>query len=123
MAIAVLLIPMAVNAEMKTIKGKMTGLTCFTQGYICPIDKADPMINIEKDFVVVTADGKHYFLTNIGLGLKAKYALDTVEVTGNVNEKYKTIKVTKFTVKGKVIWTPDMEEDFLKKVREFGPGA
>ena len=84
-----LLIPLVVNAD--TIKGKLEGVTCLLKGYICPLDKADPMINLEKDFVVVTADGKYYYLSNIGLGLKAKYALEVVEATGKINEKYKSM--------------------------------
>ncbi len=41
-----LLIPLVVNAD--TIKGKLEGLTCLLKGYICPLDEADPMINLEK---------------------------------------------------------------------------
>ncbi|MHB8843054.1 MAG: hypothetical protein ACYC56_14915, partial [Candidatus Aquicultor sp.] len=85
--LALLLVPVLANAEMMTITGKMTGLTCLIQGYVCPIDKADPMINLERDFVVVTASGDYYFLSNIGLGLKGKYALEVVEVTGDVKPK------------------------------------
>ena len=71
------------NAEMVTVTGKMTGYTCLMTGYICPIDKADPMINLEKDFVLVTAKGDYYFLPNISVGLKARHALEVVTVTGN----------------------------------------
>ncbi len=110
-----LLIPMIVNAE--TVKGKIEGLTCLLKGYICPIDKADPVINLEKDFVLVTADGKYYYMSNIGLGLKAKYFLDTVEVSGTVNKKYSAINVDTMTVKGKVVWSKKAEDEMMRTLQ------
>ena len=110
-----LLIPLVVNAD--TIKGKMEGLTCLLKGYICPLDKADPMINLEKDFVVVTADGKYYYLSNIGLGLKAKYALEVVEATGKINEKYMSMNVDTLSVGGKVVWSKAAEEEMMRTLQ------
>ena len=110
-----LLIPLVVNAD--TIKGKLEGVTCLLKGYICPLDKADPMINLEKDFVVVTADGKYYFLSNIGLGLKAKYALQVVEATGKINEKYRSMTVDTLSVGGKVVWSKKAEEEMMKTLQ------
>ena len=110
-----LLIPLVVNAD--TIKGKLEGLTCLLKGYICPLDKADPMINLEKDFVVVTADGKYYYLTNIGLGLKARHALEVVEVTGKINEKYRTMTADTLSVGGKVVWSKAAEEEMKKAIQ------
>jgi hypothetical protein len=113
--LALLLVPVLANAEMKTVTGKVTGLTCLVQGFICPVDKADPMINLEKDFVIVTATGEYYTMTNIGLGLKGKYALDTIEVTGDVNAKYKSINVKTITYKGKVVWSAALEKEMENK--------
>ena len=110
-----LLIPLVVNAD--TIKGKLEGVTCLLKGYICPLDKADPMINLEKDFVVVTADGKYYYLSNIGLGLKAKYALQVVEATGKINEKYKSMMVDTLSAGGKVVWSKKAEEEMMKTLQ------
>jgi len=110
-----LLIPLVVNAD--TIKGKMEGLSCLLKGYLCPLDKADPMINLEKDFVVVTADGKYYYLTNIGLGLKARHALEVVEVTGKINEKYRTMTADTLSVGGKVVWSKAAEEEMKKMIQ------
>ena len=122
--LVLMLVPaMVANAEVMTITGKMTGLACVTQGYLCPVDKADPMINLEKDFVVVTAAGDYYFLTNIGLGLKGKYALDVIEVTGDVNKKYKSMMVKSLKFKGKVVWTA-ADEDKMGNEKPFQiPGA
>jgi len=107
-----LLVPLVVNAD--TIKGKMEGLSCLLKGYLCPLDKADPMINLEKDFVIVTADGKYYYLSNIGLGLKARHALEVVEATGKINEKYKSMTVDTLSVGGKVVWSKKAEEEMMK---------
>jgi hypothetical protein len=108
--LVLLLVPALVaNAEMMTITGKLTGLSCLIQGYICPIDKADPMINLERDFVVQTASGEYYFLTNISLGLKGRHALEVVEATGDVNPKYKSMYVKSLKVGGKVVWDQESE--------------
>jgi len=109
-----LLIPLVVNAE--TIKGKLEGLTCLLKGYICPLDKADPMINLEKDFVVVTADGKYYYLSNIGLGLKARHALEVVEVTGKINPKYNSMTSESISVGGKVVWSQKAQDEMMRTI-------
>ena len=110
-----LLVPLVVNAD--TVKGKLEGLTCLLKGYICPIDKADPMINLEKDFVVVTADGKYYYLSNIGLGLKARHALEVVEVTGKVNPKYMSMTVEEMKVGGKVVWSQKAQDEMMRTLQ------
>ena len=110
-----LLIPLVVNAD--TIKGKMEGLSCLLKGYLCPLDKADPMINLEKDFVVVTADGKYYYLSNLGLGLKARHALEVVEATGKVNEKYKSMTVDTLSVGGKVVWSQKAQDEMMRQLQ------
>ncbi len=118
----VLLVPALVaNAAMMTITGKVTGITCLIVGYVCPVDKADPLVNLERDFVVVTAKGENYFMTNIGLGVKARHALEVIEVTGDVNPKYKTIKVTQIKAKGKVVWDQAMENSMMKDLQIIGP--
>ena len=122
LGLLVLLLVPALVANAETITGKLTGLTCLVQGYICPIDKADPMINLEKDFVVVTASGNYYFLTNIGLGLKARHALEVVEVTGDVNPMYKTMMVKELKVGGKVVWDQEAENSMMRKFNYFSGG-
>jgi hypothetical protein len=118
--VALLLPALVANAEMMKLTGKMTGLTCLTQGYICPLDKADPMINLEKDFVLVTASGDYYFLSNITLGLKARHALEVLDVTGDVNAKYKSMKVNKISKDGKVIWTQQDEDKMMEDIFKKG---
>jgi hypothetical protein len=104
------------NAEMVTVTGKVTGYTCMMQGFVCPIDKADPMINLEKDFVLVTAKGDYYFLPNISVGLKARHALEVVTVTGNLNAKYKSIMVDTMSVGGKQVYSKAAEERLKEEI-------
>jgi hypothetical protein len=106
------------NAEMVTVTGKITGYTCLTRGYICPIDKADPMINLEKDFVLVTAKGDYYFMPNISVGLKARHALEVVTVTGTLNAKYKSIMVDTMSVGGKQVYSKAAEERLKEEINK-----
>lgn len=107
---------LAANAEMATVTGKITGYTCLTKGYICPIDKADPMINLETDFVLVTAKGDYYFMPNISVGLKARHALEVVTVTGTVNAKYKSIMVNTMSVGGKEVYSKAAEDRLKQEI-------
>jgi hypothetical protein len=113
--LSLLMIPMTASAE--NFKGKLEGITCLLKGYMCPVDKADPMISLEKDFVLVTADGKYFLLPNIGLGLKGKYALETVEVSGKVNPKYNSIDVDTMTVKGKTVFSKKAIEEMMRTLQ------
>ncbi len=121
MLVALLVPALGANAEMTTVTGKITGYTCLTRGYICPIDKADPMINLEKDFVLVTASGEYYFMSNIGIGLKGRHALETVTVTGDVNAKYKSIKVNTMSVAGKGVYSQAAEEKMFENLNKPAP--
>lgn len=112
--VALMVSALVANAENVTVTGKLTGFICLTQGFACPTDKADPLVQIEKDFVLVTAKGDYYFLPNIGLGLKARHALETVTVTGKLNPKYKSIMVDTMTSGGKEIFSK-AAEDRLKQ--------
>jgi hypothetical protein len=114
--VALMVSALVANAEMVTVTGKVTGYTCLMQGFVCPIDKADPMINLEKDFVLVTASGEYYFLPNISVGLKARHALEVVTVTGNLNAKYKSIMVNTMSVGGKQVYSKDAEDRLKEEI-------
>ena len=53
---------LAAPAMAGTVEGTVQGLTCVTQGKVCPIDQEDPMIAAEKVFVVLQKDGSFYFV-------------------------------------------------------------
>ena len=109
--VALLLPALVVNAQQQTYTGKIEGLLCVVRGYACPIDKADPMIAVEKDFVLVLPDGSYYLMPNVPFGVKARNALDTVTVSGTVSPKYKSIDVYSISKNGRVIWSKKMEQE------------
>lgn len=120
-----LLLPFSASAATETFEGVINGLNCAIEGLTCPIDKLDPMIEAESDFVLQTPDGKFYLLPNVGRRLKTRYVLDQVRVTGEVNPKYKAINVKKLEVKRNgdytTVWTPEMEAKIWEELRR--PGA
>ena len=88
----------------KTLSGKLNGHHCAHEGMTCPVDKLDPHINLEDDFVLMVKDG-YYFLPNLPRDTKVRHVLEDVTVKGDVNEKYRTIAVEELMVGGKTVWS------------------
>lgn len=84
--------------QAETFTGRLNGYSCASGGHVCPLDRLDPHIALETDFVVQTADGDYFFLTNVPRETKARYALDQIQVTGDVDSKYKTVVVDELNV-------------------------
>lgn len=101
------------DKHMKAITGQLVGFQCFLHSYECPAGEKDLMASAESDFVLVTADGEHYFLPNISTNLKVSYVLETVTVKGRVQKN--SILVQEFIWDGKTIWTPEMQRQFMKQ--------
>ncbi len=68
----------------KTISGKLNGHHCAHEGMTCAIDKLDPHITLEEDFVLMVKDG-YYFLPNLPRDTKVRYVLENVTVKGDVD--------------------------------------
>ncbi len=47
------------------IEGRMNGLGCASKGEMCPTDRDDPHVLLERDFVVQTANGNYFYITNM----------------------------------------------------------
>lgn len=96
----------------ESITGRIIGHDCAHKAELCPIDKLDPHITLERDFVLVSG-GDYYFLPNLPRDTKVRYVLDTVTVTGDVDKKHGAIRVQELTVsqngKKKVAWSPSMQ--------------
>ncbi len=118
--LAGLLLPL--SAAAGTIEGRINGLRCVTDGIACPVDKQDPIIASESDFVVQQADGSYFFIHNIPRRTKARHALDAVRVTGEVDLKYRSVKAVKMEIleqgSYRRVWTPRRTTDDLRM-----PGA
>ncbi len=117
---AALLLPAVANAE--SIAGKMNGLNCAITGYVCPIDKRDPMVALEADFVVQKPDGEYYLIPNIDRAVKARYALEEVVVTGKVNPQYRTIQADTLAVTQngatQVVWSQEAQEQLRRELHD-----
>ena len=110
--LAVLLFPVLAGAA--TVEGKMNGISCAVAGVFCPIDKADPLVALESDFVVQKPDGTFYILPNVDRAVKARVVLEEVSISGDVNDKYKTIQVKELKVKRggswQTVWTQQLQD-------------
>ena len=121
--VALLMLPVVASAD--TIEGKMNGLNCAISGVVCPIDKADPLIALESDFVVQQPDGSFYIIPNIDRAVKARVVLEDVVVSGKVNDSYKSIQADKLEVKRggemQLVWSQEMENELREQL--FGKGS
>jgi len=114
--IFMLMLPLTASAAMETVTGKIQGLTCVTAGYICPIDQADPMVALERDFVLTVESGDFYLLPNLDRALKARYVLQEVTVKGFMDEKYRSMDVAELIVDGKVVWSLEREREMRERL-------
>lgn len=110
-----LLFPLTANAERITVTGFINTLSCAEEGTVCPIDKLDPHIAAARDFVVQERQvaGEYYFLSNLPRETKARYVLEEVQITGDLNKRYNAIKVDEFRVKRgdayRTVWSPRLQ--------------
>lgn len=113
-----MLLPLVASAA--SVEGRMNGISCAVAGVFCPIDKADPLVALESDFVVQTADGTFYLIPNVDRAVKARVVLENVVVTGDINDKYKTIDADKLEVvrdgSMKTVWTQKMQDELREEL-------
>ena len=104
---------MAIGASLT---GSIQGFNCVTQGKVCPIGMEDPVIAAENVFVLLVdaAKGEYYFVPNVDRGILARHINEQVTIDGNVNAKMKSIKATSITIKGKKVWSIDLEDKIYK---------
>ncbi len=118
-----LFVPLYANAG--TVTGKLTGHECAHAGMSCPIDRLDPHVALESDFVLMVPDGDYYFLPNLSRDIKARHVLEDVQVIGDVNPKYRSIKVKELKVKSgsgfKTIWTQEQADFEMRAL--YGDGV
>lgn len=111
--IAVLLVSLPASAE--TFTGKLIGYGCVRAGTTCPVDKLDPHLKLEPDFVLQTDTDQYYFMPDIGRDIKVRHVLETVQVEGDRDKRYNVITVKEFSVEQggayKMIWSRDLNEE------------
>ena len=82
-----------------SVEGRLTGLKCATKGKLCPSDKDDPHVMMERDFVVMREDGRYFFVTNMDWHTKLGFILQMVRVEGQLSENQSVIAADEFWVK------------------------
>ncbi|MCW8944519.1 MAG: hypothetical protein OQL27_07070 [Sedimenticola sp.] len=114
-------------AVAERIEGRLNGLDCASHGEVCPTDKEDPHVLLERDFVVQTEDGHYYFITNMDWRTKLQYVLSMVRVEGKRSEKLMVIAADEFWVKDndgeyQLKWSLTMarEAEKQRKLKETG---
>lgn len=119
------LLSYSMNANAGTVTGKLNGHECAHSSHTCPVDRLDPHIALESDFVLVVEGGDYYFLPNLSRDIKARHVLEDVQISGDVDDKYRSIKVTELAVKSgsgyKTIWT-QKQADFEMRAL-YGDGV
>ncbi|MBI4634416.1 MAG: hypothetical protein HY742_11050 [Deltaproteobacteria bacterium] len=111
-----LLLLAPVFAMAANFTGSIQGFMCVTQGKVCPVGKEDPVAAVENVFVLLVdaAKGEYYFLPNLERELLVRHLNQEVKITGTLDKKFKSIKVSEISVKGKVVWSQAMEDQMRK---------
>ena len=120
--LTLLTLPSIVMAD--TFSGKLNGHGCAHAGTTCPVDRLDPHLALESDFVLQKDDGDYYFLTDMPTSVKRRHALAIVKVDGKLNEKYGAINVNEFRVKKgdsyKLMWSKAMQKKERESLEDAG---
>ena len=113
-ALPMLTLTSITSVQADDFSGKINGHGCAHSGMTCPVDRLDPHIALEPDFVLQQPDGEYLFLANLPRSTKLRYVLEEVKLTGDLNKKYNTITVDEFMVmrdgKYKTVWSQKMQE-------------
>jgi len=107
-------------------QGSIQGLACVTQGKVCPINMEDPLIALEKTFVLLLPGGGWYYLPNLDRAILARHLNRPVAVEGVLEAGSKAIMVNKLLVKRgeewREAWSPEMERELLEQLQGWGQG-
>lgn len=104
------------SANAAEVTGFVNGFDCATEGDKCPVDRLDPHLALEEDFVVQQADGEFVLIPNVPRDVKVRHVLKRVRVTGDMDSKYGSLKAEKFAVYNKAedsfetVWSPELVE-------------
>lgn len=107
-------------AGADTLTGRIVGHHCAHEGTTCPIDKLDPHIVLERDFVLVDGDS-YYFMPNLPRDVKIRHVLDRVTIEGSVDSKFNVLTVDALMVDGrsKPVWSAKMQAEVQQTFRYY----
>ena len=127
-ALAAILILAAGALHAETFTGRINGHSCAHGGTTCPLDRLDPHLALERDFVLQGADGHYVFLTNVPRDTKVRHVLKQARVTGKLDDRYNTLVVDEFQIKEagafKTVWTQQAQSyewTYLQGTDGLGP--
>ncbi len=73
------------------------------------VDRLDPHIALERDFVLQKPNGDYFFLTNLPRETKVRHALKKARVTGKLDECYNAVVVDELQIEDsggfRTVWT------------------
>ena len=79
-----------------SIEGVVEGYHgCMVVKNICNVERNDPRVATEKNFVVVNKNGTYYFISNVDSSILSENLHNKAKVTGIVDNKYNTVKANK----------------------------
>jgi len=110
-------------AQAGTMEGVLQGYGCAVIQKLCVVDRMDPRLAAENNFVIVDTSGTPYFITNIDSSVLAGNVLNQVRISGDINNKYKTIEADKleYLKNGQwhELWSIKMQRQMQKEEREI----
>ena len=87
---------------VETIEGTIEGASCVINNMNCAENIDDPILALERDFILVTADGEYYFMPNLRRSDKKHAFKEQVRVSGKRNgaallvENFEVLKDNRF---------------------------
>lgn len=107
------------GSQAATLEGTIQGFTCLKQKELCPVDRSDPRLSSERNFVISGKDDAYHFLPNIDRSILTRNILKKARVTGQPMPRYNSVKVEKLEVfkegKWREIWSREAEEEALEE--------
>lgn len=104
-----LLSPVISHSSPLMIKGTIQGFNCTTQGKFCPSGKEDPVVGTESTFVLLTSEGKYYYVPNVDRTVMARHVTEEARIYGILDKKYNSIEAqiieTKMDNKWKIVYS------------------
>ncbi|MBA4366430.1 MAG: hypothetical protein C0403_02195 [Desulfobacterium sp.] len=71
-------------ATQASFEGKIKGANCIVNKGVCPEERSDPRLALEREFVLVVPSGDYYFMPNISRSIKADFFNKPVRITGDL---------------------------------------
>ena len=103
-ALFTLMISGGITAKAATLEGIVQGYGCMVIEKLCAVDRMDPRLAAEKNFVIVDKNGTYYFISNVDSSLLSENILNQVRITGDVNSKYHTVTADKLELYSNGSW-------------------